>query len=56
MPNAHKTPARAIRVPDELWNAAMAKSKGLGITLTSVLLEALEKFVASELDKDNSEA
>ena len=51
MPNAPKTPTRTIRVPDELWLAAQKKAAEHNITVTSVLLAALEYFVDSELDK-----
>ena len=50
MPNAHKTPARAVRVSDELWSAVQAKAASLGVTVTSVILNALEEFVSEELD------
>lgn len=47
MPNAPKTPLRNIRVPDELWQAAMAKAMQRGETLSDVLRHALEKYVKS---------
>jgi hypothetical protein len=50
MPNAPKTPTRTIRVSDDLWTAAQAQAAEQGITVTSVLIEALEKFVYPELD------
>jgi predicted DNA binding CopG/RHH family protein len=51
MPNAPKTPTRTIRVPDELWLAVQKEAAKQGITVTSILLEAMEKFVADGLDK-----
>lgn len=54
MPNAPKTPTRTIRVSDALWSAAQAQAAEQGITVTSVLIEALEKFVATELDNEEN--
>jgi hypothetical protein len=51
MPNAPKTPTRTVRVPDSLWLAAQKEAAQQGITVTSVLIESLEKFVAEGLDK-----
>jgi predicted DNA binding CopG/RHH family protein len=50
MPNAHKTPTRTVRVTDELWAAVQAKAAEEGVTVTSVILEALEKYRVSGLD------
>ncbi len=50
MPNAPKTPTRTIRVSHDLWTAAQAQAAEQGITVTSVLIEALEKF-ATKKDK-----
>jgi len=51
MPNAPKTPTRTVRVPDDLWLAAQKEAANQGITVTSVMIEALEKFVENGLDK-----
>lgn len=51
MPNAPKTPTRTIRVSDELWLAVQKKAAEQGITVTSILIEALEKFIENGLDK-----
>jgi len=51
MPNAPKTPTRTIRVSDELWLAVQKESAKQGVTVTSILIEAMEKFVAEGLDK-----
>lgn len=51
MPNAPKTPTRTIRVSDELWLAAQKEAAKQEITVTSVVIEALEKFVENGLDK-----
>jgi predicted DNA binding CopG/RHH family protein len=53
MPNAHKTPTRTVRVTDELWAAVQAKAAEEGVTVTSVILEALEKYRVSGLDNQD---
>jgi hypothetical protein len=35
-----------VRVPDELWDAALAAADITGRTITSVILTALEEFSA----------
>lgn len=39
------TPQRSVRVPDKLWDAALAKTKKNGETLASVITEALQSYV-----------
>lgn len=41
----NQTPTRTVRVSDELWNAAKEKAAEEGITVTDVLITALEEFV-----------
>jgi hypothetical protein len=48
MPNAPKTPTRTIRVSDALWKAVQLKAASEAVTVTSVILGALESYV----DKD----
>lgn len=50
MPNAPKTPTRTIRVPDDLWKAVQKKAAAEGITVTSVIISALEAYI-TEVDK-----
>ena len=45
MPNAPKTPTRTIRVSDELWKSVQKKAAEDGITVTSIIIDALEKYV-----------
>jgi predicted HicB family RNase H-like nuclease len=45
MPNAPKTPSRNVRVPDDLWHAAMSKALDRGESLSDVIRRALEKYV-----------
>lgn len=49
-PNAPKTPTRTIRVSDELWLAVQKEAAKQKITVTSVLIAAMEAFVAEGLD------
>jgi hypothetical protein len=39
------TPLRNVRVPDDLWQSAMAKALDRGETLSDVIRRALEKYV-----------
>ena len=39
------TPLRNVRVPDDLWDAAMSKALERGETLSEVIRKALEKYV-----------
>jgi predicted HicB family RNase H-like nuclease len=48
MPNQPKTPVRGIRVPDDLWNAALAKASARGDSLSQVIREALRKYLQAE--------
>lgn len=45
MPNAPKTPTRTIRVSDSLWTAVQKKAKAEKITVTSVIIKALEDYL-----------
>ena len=46
MPNAPKTPARGVRVPEELWRAALERAAARGETVSDVLRRALEAYVS----------
>lgn len=48
MPNAPKTPTRTIRVPDDLWLAVQRKAKQQNVTVTSVIIKALEDYLKAE--------
>jgi len=50
MPNAPKTPTRTIRVSDELWTAVQKKAALEKVTVTSIIIEALEAYV-EKVDK-----
>lgn len=37
---------RSLRIPPELWQAAVAKAKAEGTTVTEVVIRALRRYVA----------
>ena len=41
------TPLRAVRVPDDLWEAARAQAYAEGTTVTAVILAALQEYTGS---------
>lgn len=45
MPNQPATPHRTVRVPDELWEAVQEKAAAEGLTVTDVIIKALERFL-----------
>jgi len=45
MPNAPKTPTRTIRVADDLWKAVQIKASEQKVTVTSVIIQALEEYI-----------
>lgn len=45
VPNQPATPTRSVRVPDELWQAALRVAHDRGETVTEVVLRALERYV-----------
>ena len=49
MPNKPKTPISGFRIPQELKDAAAKKATEEGRTLTDVVLEALRRYVDTEL-------
>lgn len=44
-PATGKAPMRSLRVPDDLWNAAMEKANERGESLSEVIRKALERYV-----------
>ena len=46
VPNAPKTPNRAIRVDDDLWRAAQLKAGERGESVSEVIRRALRRYVA----------
>lgn len=47
MPNRPRVdnPARSVRVPDPLWEAAKVRAAERGETVTDVLVRALRRYV-----------
>jgi hypothetical protein len=45
VPNQPATPGRSIRIPDDLWEAALAKAEERGETVTPVVIAALTRYV-----------
>lgn len=50
MPNQPKTRKHGIRVPEELWDAAMLKAHDEGTTLTAVIIAALNRYLREYKD------
>lgn len=46
-PATGKTPVRNLRVEKELWQAALAKARAEGRTLTDVLVAYLRRYVST---------
>lgn len=44
-PNKPKTPTVSVRIPPELWRAAVDKAKARGETATAVIVAALLAYV-----------
>ena len=40
------TMPRSLRIPEDVWTAAVAKAKAEGITVTSVVVTALRTYLA----------
>ncbi len=45
MPNSPKTPTRTIRVSDQLWTAVQKKAAAEKVTVTSIIIDALEDYI-----------
>lgn len=39
-----KTPLRAVRVPDEIWQAAQDRAKAEGTTVSEVIRDRLKRY------------
>jgi len=50
MPNAPKTPTRTIRVADDIWIPVQKKAAKEKVTVTSVIIAALETYIKPEVD------
>lgn len=45
MANSSNTPARSVRIDDELWHAAQEQAKKDGVTVTSVIVNGLYEYL-----------
>lgn len=55
MPNQPKTPARAVRVEDGLWQAAQHVAAGRGETVSDVIRRALQRYIQRSRKDGNGE-
>ncbi len=44
------TPARNVRVPDDLWGRALARAEEEGTSVSAVIVRALEEWVAGRTE------
>jgi len=45
VPNSPATPARSVRIPDELWATLRAVADERGETITDVILRAIRQYL-----------
>ncbi|MBO9522333.1 MAG: hypothetical protein J7518_12420 [Nocardioidaceae bacterium] len=45
MANQPKTPKHGVRIPDDLWQAALRAAHDQGETVTDVIIRALKRYV-----------
>jgi hypothetical protein len=41
---SQRTPPRSVRVPQDLWQAALTRSHARGETVTDVIIRALKRY------------
>lgn len=46
-PATGKTPNRNLRVPEQIWEAALAKARAEGRTLTEVITTYLRRYIST---------
>ena len=51
-PATGKTPVRNLRVPDEIWDTALANARAEGRTITDVITTYLKRYNASAARKN----
>lgn len=39
------TTPKSLRIPDEVWNAAVVKAKAEGTTVTAIVVAALRRYL-----------
>lgn len=47
MPNKPATPNRAVRIPDDVWLAALEKARAEGRTVTEVIVTYLRRYIST---------
>lgn len=47
-PRGTRVPARSVKVRDEIWQAAKAKAKERGETMTDVIVRKLEEYLTED--------
>lgn len=45
VPNQPRTPARSVRIPDDVWAAFKRLAESRGVTASDVVREALENYL-----------
>lgn len=53
VPNQPATPNRTVRVPDDVWHAAMRIANDRGENVTDVIMRALRRYVREFGDDDD---
>jgi len=53
MPNAPKTPTRTLRVDDELWTAVQEQARIDGVTVTSIIIDALYSYLKNARERQS---
>lgn len=53
MPNAPKTPTRTLRVDDELWQAVQEQARLDGITVTSIIIDGLYRYLKDARERQS---
>jgi len=53
MPNAPKTPTRTLRVDDELWLAVQDQARVDGVTVTSIIIDGLLKYLTDSRNRQS---
>lgn len=56
VPNQPATPTRTVRVPDELWEAALRVARDNGETVADVIRRALTRYVRAHPESTEDEA
>jgi hypothetical protein len=55
-PATGKTMPRSLRIPEDVWQAALAKARAEGRTLTDVLVAYLRRYISTPPRKRDDDA